>query len=225
MNKSRKFTAFTVIVFFLTAISGAVRAQDDEFEKNFLEDRVFAAGLIAGTNFSQVDGDYFAGYYKIGLNIGGIGYAKLGKQVALSWEILYSQKGSKSNLTGIHGTDSVLIKKYGINLNYAEIPVMINFFDKHKSHVGIGVSYSRLINSSENITTDHSFSIDQEKYPFKKSDYNILLGGQLHLWKGFFLNIRYQYSLLPVRTEIPTDFSRAKQYNNLWTVRVMYLFY
>ena len=225
MNKSRKFVAFTVIVFFLTAIHAPVFAQEGTFEENFLEDRIFAAGVVAGTNFAQVDGDYFAGYYKIGLNVGGIGYAKIKKNVALSWEILYSQKGSKSNLTGIHGSDSVLIKKYGISLNYAEIPVMINFFDKHKSHACIGLSYNVLVNSSENITTDHSFAIDQNKYPFKKNDLEILVGGQLHLWKGFFLNMRWQYSLLPVRTEIPVAFARAKQYNNLWTVRLMYLFF
>ena len=224
MNKSRKFAAFTVIVFFLTAISHAVFAQDDAFEQNFLEEREFAIGAVVGSNFSQVDGDYFAGYYKAGLNVGGIGYAKITKKIALSWEILYSQKGSKSSLVGIHGTDSVLIQKYGINLNYAEIPVMINYFDKHKSHAGIGLSYSRLINSSESITTDHTFNIDQEKYPFKKSDFQLIAGGQLHLWKGFFLNIRFQYSLVPVRTAIPLPYARAQQYNNLWTVRLMYLF-
>ena len=55
----------------------------------YLEDeKTFYGGLIAGTNFSQVDGDNFAGYHKVGFNLGGIVYTKLDEHLSLSMEVI-----------------------------------------------------------------------------------------------------------------------------------------
>ena len=231
MNKSRKFAALLIITVILIAFGSAAHAQDDDGEPHGLyveQPRVFYGGLIIGANFAQVDGDYFAGYHKIGLNVGGIVYAQVAKHVALSMEILYSQKGSKSNIPEPSLTlPNTYIIKYGINLNYAEIPIMINYFDKRKSHFGVGVSYGRLVSSSETLQVDSSKAIRNidlnNKYPFTPNAFDLLAGFELHLWKGLFLNVRFQYSLVPIRTNLPPDYSRADQYNNLWVVRLMYL--
>ena len=203
-----------------------VAAQGGEDEGGYYleNNHLFYSGLIGGLNLCQVDGDNFAGYHKAAVNFGGIGYMKLGKRISLSWEILYSQKGSKSDLVRFSGIDTVLITKYDIDLKYAEVPVMINIFDKQKSHLCFGVSYSRLIAATETLQTDPKYPVDLSKYPFKKGDWNILAGAQMHLIKGLFLNLRFQYSIVPMRDETPPYFSRAQQYNNLWTLRLMYLF-
>ena len=188
------------------------------------DDKTFYGGLILGTNITQVDGDDYVGYDKYGLNVGGIVYTKLAEQIAWSMEILYSQKGSKSN-----GKQSlqpgIYLNTYGIELNYAEIPIMINYFTKKKSNFGGGFSYSRLASSNEYLTSNLPQNFDQNKYPFKKSDYNIILGGNLHLWQGLFLNIRFQYSLLSIRDKIPQNYAMSAQYNNMWVIRFMYLFF
>lgn len=223
MNKSRKFGAITVIVFFLIVFCSAVKAiAQVEDDKNG-NPKIFSIGVVGGANFCQVDGDNFAGYYKAGLNTGGIAYAKIRKNTALSMELLYSEKGARSAF-GRYGEDSVYISKYSVNLRYVEIPVMINFFDQHRSHLGIGLSYSTLINASEKVTTLPGYTYDLTKYAFKKSDLQLVAGAQMHVWKGFFMGLRFQYSLVPIRTDLPPLISRAKQYNNLWTVRFMYLF-
>lgn len=226
MNKSRKFGAFTAIVFLLTVISGSSRvfAQVDD-DKNG-NPRIFSVGVLAGGNFCQVDGDNFAGYYKTALNVGGIAYAKVRKNTALSFELLYSQKGAKSRYGRYSPDSAIYIDKYSSNLNYAEIPVMINFFDKHRSHVGIGASYGRLLNSSESASLYPATvaPVDFNKYPFNKNDFQLIGGAQLHMWKGLFLNLRFQYSLVPIRTSIPPGLARSSQYNNIWTFRLMYLF-
>ncbi len=233
MNKSRKFAAQLIITIFLISFSGGVFAQDDDDEEKGMyieEPKLFYGGLIIGANFAQVDGDYFAGYRKAGINVGAIAYAHIAKHVALSMEILYSQKGSRSNLPQASpGNPSIQILKYGINANYAEIPVMINYFDRRKSHFGVGVSYGRLVNSSESITIDTNNVIStvdfKGKYPFRQDAFDLLAGAELHLWKGLFLNVRFQYSLMPMRTELPPpEYARANQYNNVWAVRLMYLF-
>jgi hypothetical protein len=229
INKIRKFAALAGCTIFLCFFSFLATAQEDDGEPHGLyleQTRIFYAGLIGGANFAQVDGDNFAGYHKVGANIGGIGYIQLQKHVAVSWEILYSEKGAKSDAWKIGGLqDTVFITKYNIKANYAEIPLMINYFDQRKSHAGIGVSYSRLVNSTETLVTDPAYSIDLNKYPFKKDNFDLVAGAQLHLWKGFFLNVRFQYSITPIRDSSPPGFSRTqKQYNNLWCVRMMYLF-
>lgn len=189
-------------------------------------DRTFYGGLSAGATFTQVDGDNFAGYHKIGFTGGGIVYAHVANKLAVSIEILFTQKGSRANKTQISNNRAYLIQKYDIALNYAEVPIMLNYFDKRKSHFGGGISYSQLINAKETVTTSPTFpsTIDLTQYEFKKYDLNFVLSGNLHLGAGFFLNARFQYSLLPVRTNIYREFGRAEQYNNMWVLRVMYLF-
>ncbi len=213
---------YKIILILLPAIGigCCAYAQSNYYTEN---ERKFYGGLVMGTNFIQVDGDQFAGYNKIGLNVGGIMYLKLSEQLAASMEILYSQKGSKSVQTKTIGT-GYAITAYGITLNYAEIPVLINLIDKHKSHFGAGFSYSRLATSSEYITTNPPQVFDLTKYPFNKSDINWILSGNLHLWKGLYLNGRFQYSLIPIRDKIPQSYAKATQYNNLWVMRLMYLF-
>ena len=232
MNKSRKFAALIIITFFLIISSGITYAQeaiDDEGHGLYVPPkRVFSGGLVAGVNCAQVDGDYFAGYYKFGLNAGPIVYAQIAKRVAFSMELLYSQKGSKSNIpTPSITLPDVLILKYGINTNYVELPIMINYYDKHKSNIGIGFSYNRLINSNETLQVDSANTVKNinlnNNYPFLPNTFDFLAGINLHLWKGFYGNIRFQYSITPIRTDIPPNYARAEQYNNLWVVRIMYL--
>jgi len=187
------------------------------------EPKLFTGGLVLGGNFSQIDGDNFAGYNKAGLNAGGIVYVRIDEHIAASLEILYSQKGSRARdpiavATGYSYSD------YRISLNYAEIPVMINYVNKRKSNFGLGFSYSRLAFSSESFTSYPAQIFDESQYPFKKSDLNFLIGGNFHLWKGLLLNIRYQYSLFSIRNSLPQTSENAPQFNNMWVVRLMYLF-
>ena len=192
-------------------------------EEAMFENRTFYGGLLLGANLAQVDGDNFAGYHRPGFNAGGVVYIKLKTQMALSMEVLLSQKGSRATTPQMLPS-GLYITKYGIDLNYAEVPVLINFFDKHSSHLCAGFSYSALGSSGEYITTHPAVLYDLGKYPFKKDDINILLGGNLHLYKCLFFNLRFQYSVIPIRDKVPVDYIRGAQYNNVWVVRLMYLF-
>ena len=210
------------LIFFIVVIAAggfSVQAQNYYIE----DDKTFYAGLITGANFTQVDGDNFAGYSKVGINVGGIVYSQLDQLFAVSMEVLYVQKGARSKEPFVIGPGKA-ITDYGITLNYAEVPIMLNYFDKRKSHFGGGLSYSRLGTSKEHYTTVPAQVVNTDDFPFKKSDYNLLLSGNLHCWKGLFLNLRFQYSLLSIRDKTPQDFGRTQQFNNIWTIRLMYLF-
>jgi hypothetical protein len=223
MPKIRQFGRFTPILIILILTSYNLQAQE-----YYIEDpHTFFGGVVAGANFSQVDGDNYAGYRKTGLNIGGIVYARFAKHVAGSLEILYAEKGSNSSTVKRTNSGTADINSYNIKLNYAEIPVMINYFDKNKANFGLGLSYAQLISSAETATTTSAALNDTlhfERYPFKKNDINFIIGGSLRFFKGFYINLRFQYSILPVREDWNKEFGRANHYNNLWTFRIMYLF-
>jgi len=232
MSKSKKFAALVAILVAFSSVALAQKDYDDEAHGLYIpKERLFYGGVLAGASFSQVDGDFYAGYHKIGLNVGGIAYAQLGKYVAMSMEILYTQRGSRSTYPKrAPVSNNFDIWDYSIKTNYAEIPIMINYFDKRKSHFGMGVAYSRLVNGNEYITIDSGtgpIKIDfGDKYQFRKNNFDLVASAQLHLYKGFFLNVRFQYSLSPIRAgrELPPpDYARANQYANTWTVRLMYL--
>jgi hypothetical protein len=185
---------------------------------------LFSGGLVVGTNFSQVDGDRYAGYFKVGVNAGAVLYTRLSQSLAISMELLFSQKGSSSNYRqGFDSSHSTIVSQK-INLNYAEIPVMLNLYDKRKSHLGAGLSYSQLISADEKVVISGRYTYDPDKYPFKKRDINLILGANLNLVKGLYANLRFQYSISPIRSIVDSELARSKQYNNLWTLRIMYIF-
>lgn len=223
MNKSRKLGSILSVILLTSTIFFGAQAQNPSYY--YVEEpKLFTGGLVAGASFCQVDGDKYAGYFKIGVNAGAILYARISNDFTLSMELLFSQKGARSNFRQNSSSDSFTIVNQNINLNYAEIPILINVYDRKKSHVGVGLSYAQLISSDEKINTSPVRPYDQNNYPFKKRDINFIASANLHLVKGLYGNLRFQYSVLPIRENVDYEFARGKQYNNMWVLRVMYLF-
>jgi hypothetical protein len=187
------------------------------------DDRTFVGGLTLGTNFSQVDGDNFAGFNKIGLNSGVVTYFMLDERVAGSMELLYSQKGTTTgrNQVPLSGYSYKTITQYSIDLKYLEVPIQILYFDKKHSSVGGGFSYGALFGQSEKYNT-----VEQTKlYPFKRSDISVLLSGNLKLTKHFFANLRFAYSFYNIRKNVPIElYQRGQTFIRQYTIRCMYLF-
>jgi hypothetical protein len=190
------------------------------------EERTFFGGIVVGASFSQVDGDNFAGYHKVGFNGGGIMFMRLVDQLAFSTELLYVQKGSRAapkQLPQVIQATGQRIDKYSIDLQYVEIPLMLNYFDKRNSNFGAGFAYARLLNWSEKALLGNGVTVENTK-SFRPNDFTFVLNGNLSIWKGLFANIRFQYSLVPIKKDYDTRFGRAEQFNNQWTMRVGYLF-
>ena len=223
MHKSRKLGTIICVILLLSCHFFSAKAQNPS--SYYVEEpKLFTGGLIAGANFCQVDGDKYAGYFKLGFNVGAVLYTRINNQFALSMELLFSQKGARSNFSQNSSSKTLTITNQRINFNYAEIPILLNIYDKRKSHLGAGFSYAQLISAEEIIETNPASNYDQNKYPFKKRDINFIASANLNLVKGLYANLRFQYSVLPVRETVDYEFARSKQYNNMWVVRVMYLF-
>ncbi|MEM9821067.1 MAG: outer membrane beta-barrel protein [Bacteroidota bacterium] len=155
----------------------------------------FKAGVIAGFNTAQIDGDLSAGFNKFGL-IGGLrGVAILSDKMELSLEMLYSQRGSKSD------QDELGIP-FKVSLNYIEVPVIFNYLDwlegdgeYHKLHFHAGFSYGRLLN----FNVDGGTSGFRELAGFfRDNDVSWLAGATFYANKHLGITARYSRSVFPL---------------------------
>lgn len=197
-------------------------------QNGYIEDpKVFTGGPILGVNFTQVDGDSYYGYHKVGLTAGGVVYVHFTQWFGASMELVYTQKGSR----GVNVTESpyigTYVEKYSMNLNYVEVPVLLHA-KSNRVDFEAGVAYARLINSKEWAQADVPVIIDPEYNKFNTTDIDYLIGGSINIYKQLYLNIRYQYSIASIRDSyrIPVGFGYggSGQFNNMFTARLMYLF-
>lgn len=216
-------TCRRVLTFFCLICPTTVGAQSYYEE----EQKVFDGGIVAGANFSQVDGDSYFGYHKVGFNAGGIVYVHFTKKFGASIELLYSQKGSRGESVLESPAIGTYVAKYYMDVNYAEIPVTMHIIT-HKLDVEAGASYARLVNSKEWILSDQPAVIDKDRNRFNNSDVEMILGLGGKIYKGLHANIRFQYSLTSIRPpeRIPVGYiyGNIGQFNNLFNLRLIYFF-
>jgi hypothetical protein len=197
----------------------------------------FKGAVIAGMNVSQVDGDEVYGYHRIGGQFGLAAILPL-KKWDITLETVFNQKGAfqkaqyehwayDSTLTSV---DSALYTgAYDLRLNYVEIPLMVHYTDKERYTVGLGFSYGRLVNFSE---IEHGGNVPpySDTVKFSKNDFNVLVDLQIRIWKQLKFNVRYAYSIVPIRERTYYDVIyqlkdpwTRKQYNNMFTFRLVYV--
>ncbi|MCK9423184.1 MAG: PorT family protein [Bacteroidales bacterium] len=195
------------------------------FKKSYSQ-RVLGA-LSVGMNLTQVDGDEFFGFHKIGLNVGPMVILPFGpkKNWSVSMELLYSQKGSYHR--GQTDTTS-----YRLNQDYAEIPVLIHFTDKKLISAGVGFSYGQLINFKETFggrPIDTNF-FAQPTTTLSNFDISVIADLQIRLWSKLWADVRYQYSMKSNRSVMVTDPNDPKnpfprnQFNNVVSIRLTWVF-
>lgn len=214
-----------VIIIFLLSVFGS--RINLSAQSNYNEYGSFIGGLVAGANFVQVDGDGYRGYQKTTPTGGGIIYFPIADAgipfpgtLAWSMEVLYSQKGAFGD--GVGASPNMISQE--ITLHYAEVPILVNWYrNPRKSIYGMGFALSALGASTEKITL---YNGDIYKYPFRKYDVSFVMSLNFHIAKGFFLNPRFNYSLVSIRKKDSgaSAYGRENQFNNVLGLRIMYLF-
>lgn len=182
--------------------------------------------MLIGINFSQVDGDGFSGYNKIGLNSGAWVLVKLGKRFGSSLELDYSQKGSKVRRVTESYYTGTSVEGYDLKLNYAEIPLLFHYLPEGKFIYSAGASYGRLIQSKEEAFTIAPVNLNPEINYFRKQDFNSIVGASYVFYKNWLINLRYAYSLTTIRDpqRVPQGYGGGNQKNNLFTLKLVILF-
>ena len=251
-----------------------------------LQAQIIKGELILGGNISQVDGDECYRFRKPGFHAGAGALIPITSWMDVGLEVLFNQKGAYKG-DSINQHLGLYSGTYKLNLNYAEIPVMIYLTDKDRYSLGVGVSYGRIVGLHEYVNgqstgirlddgqihwreetaglPDISQASDIKEltkllyeagYPqdaaiedlvpqviansdsYRPHDFNICADMRVRIWEGIHAELRYQYSLVPIRTRLfykdanetilKTDDSRVqplqRQYNNTITLRVVYMF-
>jgi hypothetical protein len=183
-------------------------------------------GLAFGGNLSQVDGDEVFGYKKIGFNTSALALIEFNKKWSLSLEANFNQKGAYQKYPYDYQGDTA-IPYYNLRLNYAEVPVMMHFTDKGFLTFGLGLSWARLVGVNE-IEWGKQTSVTLNSGEFEKNELNGIVDLRVPIVKGLHFNFRFSYSLIPIRertyTDILGDSWTRKQYNNVLTLRLIYIF-
>ncbi len=188
------------------------------------ENKVFNGGIIVGANICKLDDvDDFTSYHKVGLNAGGIVYTRFSETFGVSMEILFSQKGDKEVSQANSYSVGSYFSQYLLKLNYIEVPITIHYLQKRMDYE-MGFSYSRLISSNESIYSDPPVIINPLINYFNKDDYELIFGGTYHLFKHYYFNLRWQFSLLQIRPieRTPGGFYFDGQQNNVLNFRIIY---
>jgi hypothetical protein len=154
----------------------------------------FSGGILAGFSASQYDGDGYSGFHRVGGIAGVYVGHSISKKFSWNMEIKYIQKGSYQN----PNPDPLFFsRKYDLRLNYAEIPFLIKYDYKYKLSFEAGLGLGYLAGHYERLD-------DIDRYPngdrpFHKFELSYQLGGYYQITKRLSVNLRYLYSLLPVR--------------------------
>ena len=194
----------------------------------------FLGALSAGINLSQVDGDEVYGFRKIGFNGGPSVIVPFGKEGkwTVTLELLFSMNGAyQKGYTDTVAPDTSVPASYSgykLNLNYIQIPLMVHFTDKKIIAGGLGFAYGQLVSVNE---WENGVLIENTTLqgPYTLADFQVLADVKLRIWKRLWANLRYSYSLLPIRTREFTNYSghqvwTRKQHNNVITFRLTYIF-
>jgi hypothetical protein len=194
--------------------------------------QIIKGEAIFGTNLTQVDGDEVYGFRKWGINVGAgvlIPFDKKGRW-DVSLEALFSQKGSYQKAFYEDSCDGQRqTGEYNLRLNYVEVPVLVMYTDKDFISAGAGFSWGRLVGVTE---YEHGQLIEETQTDgntYNPNDFSILADVRIRIYKALKFNLRYQYSLLPIRER---DFENCrtgdqwsrKQYNNVLTFRLIWVF-
>lgn len=162
----------------------------------------FNAGIIAGLNTAQINGDGHAGYDKFGFVTGLQTGIFIGKKSELALEFLYSQRGSQSKV--IKGT-AIPVER--IHLDYIEIPLIYQYndwyvedLDYYKVWVEGGLSYGNLFQ----VKTSNTSPAFNDGEGFNRHDLSFLFGFGYQFNRHFGMNFRYTRSVTRLYTlELP----------------------
>lgn len=113
-----------------------------------LHAQIIKGEVFAGGNASQVYGDECYRYRKFGAHAGAGALIPITSFMDVGLEVLFGQKGAYKG-DSINEHLGLYTGTYKLNLNYAEVPLMIYLTDKNNYSVGLGVSYGRVVGLKE----------------------------------------------------------------------------
>ncbi len=194
---------------------------------NHVSAQRFQGGLLGGFTASQVDGDSYAGFDKLGLQGGVFVNINFRNNFGAQMEIRYAGKGARKP------TSSEDTEVYKLALHYIDLPLMATYTFRKKVVFDLGIvpGYLFAKNGEENGgPVDESWFVG-----FKKTDIAWMVGVNYKITGNIFVNLRYSYSLTAINDNVHAISSygpignlfgyNSGDYNNYLTLGVYYQIY
>ena len=175
----------------------------------------FNAGLIAGATFSQVDGDKYFGYHKIGLTVGGYVNLPVSEHFAAQMELKYAQMGAHSSAEEAELPD---YGPYNLTLHYAEIPLMLQYDFGHFTVYGKSLDFITLeAGVSLDFLLKYRGELAHSDQDWKLNFFSVSGNYGLHfrLTRHLGMGARMMYSLTPIQTNPTQLWWRDHTYNKV----------
>ncbi|MBN2212684.1 MAG: PorT family protein [Bacteroidales bacterium] len=186
----------------------------------------FNGGILLGLTASQVDGDSYSGFDRVGLQGGVFVNTFLSGKSAVQMEIKYTSRGARKKTAE---TDTEI---YKLNLHYIDMPVLFLFEAQKKIILEAGIITGYLFASSGEESggkLDSDYMAD-----FKKFDLDWMLGLRYRINEKLSAGIRYSYSLFSINNyeNISSNYSvignllgySKGDYNNYLSFGIYYRF-
>lgn len=150
----------------------------------------FTGGITAGFTASQVDGDSYAGYNKLGFQCGVYVLAPLTPVLGGRLEIRYASRGALHS-----GNDNT--GYYRLGLHYIDIPVSATITVRRFGWLEAGLVPGYLFAAGGR---DEDGKLPKDYLvEFRKFDLGTLLGATINLTGKLSLHLQYSYSLFSIR--------------------------
>jgi hypothetical protein len=160
----------------------------------------FKAGIVAGLTAFQIDGDNSAGFNKLGLQGGFRGIALLRKNMDISFDMLFTQRGSQSQLIR-----DQYAPYFSFTTNHVEVPVqfhirdwLVEYDDAKENFYRVsldgGFSYARLIGYKFSGEPNGMDRVAAGNY-MRKNDFSLQLGISYFFSRHFGISVQYNHSL------------------------------
>jgi hypothetical protein len=185
--------------------------------------QTFNGGILAGGLVSQVDGDTWVGYHKVGYLAGGFVSLRLSPHSSFQMELEYIQKGARHNPDPDNSSDQL----YLFRLHYIEIPVLYQFSFANRLSFEAGPALDVLLGYYE----EQDGIADPPTEPVRKETLSGILGASVYITDHLKANLRLNYSLISLRnSSAPYPASYRKiffeygQYNNVLSLSLSWYF-
>ncbi len=193
--------------------------------------QIIQGEVIGGVNFSKVEGDRVNNgmfkFNKPGVQLGVGAIVPLGHNFSTSFEILFNQKGAYKK----YGQPDSAQPMYLTRLNYAEIPLLIQYTDKGKYTFGLGASYSRLVGVKW-IVNGRILSNSINDGYYARNNFDGIANFRFIIYRQLKMDVRYTYSLTSIWSGTEDQLLETiggqkqdmHQNNSMVTFRVVWVF-
>lgn len=148
-------------------------------------------GVFGGVNASQVTGDSYSGFNKLGMTAGGFINQHIDLNIHWQAELKYTMKGVYK---GPEDYDPTL---YRSTYHYLEVPLSVHYLHNEKLAIELGLSPEVLLTA---IFSDENGKLDPSSYPENRL-FGLSVFAGLAYWfsPSTGLNLRYTNSAIPFR--------------------------